>query len=207
MLGQLLFWMLTAPVGTLIHSLGIRYHIYANNIQIYTAIETISPNCLSQFTVCADAVTGWLIRNNLLINPDKTKAIITGTRQQVAKFDEARGVAVSGSIMSFAQKLRVLGVTIDGLLSFDDHITDIVRESNYHIRALRHIRPLVKRDMANTVACSIMFSRLDYCNAFLYGVSEHNMYSACKTPWPVLIARHHTVRRPSISDAPCTGCR
>ena len=66
--------MLNAPLGTLIHSLGIRYHMYVNNTQIYTAIDTSSPNCLSQFTVCADAVTGWLIRNNLLINPDKTEA-------------------------------------------------------------------------------------------------------------------------------------
>ena len=89
-------------------------------------------------------MTGWLIRNNLLINPDRTEAIITGTCQQVAKLGKARGVAVS--IMSFAQKLRVLGVTIDGQLSFDDHITDIVRACNYHVRALRHTRPLINRD-------------------------------------------------------------
>ena len=43
------------------------------------------------------------------------------------------------------------------------------------LRLLCHIRPLINRDTANAVACSIAFSRLDYCNAFLYGVSEHNI--------------------------------
>ena len=167
--------MFTAPVGTLIYSLRIKYHMYADDTQIYTAIDMSSPNCLSQLTISADAVTGWFIWNNLLLNPNKMEAIITGTHQQVAKFDKAGGVAVSGSIIPFTQKLRILGLTIDGQLSFDDHIIDIVWAYNYHIRALRHICPLINHDTANTVACSIVFLRLDYCNAILYSVSEHNI--------------------------------
>ena len=38
-----------------------------------------------------------------------------------------------------------------------------------------HIRPLLNRDAANTVACSMVSSRLDYCNAVLYGVTGHNI--------------------------------
>ena len=79
-------------------------------------IDTSFQNGLSQLIVCANAVTGWFIRNSLLLNPNKTDAIITGTRQQVAKFDRAGGVAVSGSIIPFAQKLRVLSVIIDDQL-------------------------------------------------------------------------------------------
>ena len=44
--------------------------------------------------------------------------------------------------MPFASKQRVLGVTIDSLLSFDDRITGVVRVGSYHIRALRHILTL-----------------------------------------------------------------
>ena len=78
-------------------------------------------------------------------------------------------------MISFAQKLFILHVTIDGQLSCDDHITDIVRACNYHIRALRHICPLIKRDTANTVACSMVFSILDYCNVILYDFSDQNI--------------------------------
>ena len=82
---------------------------------------------------------------------------------------------MSGLAVPFARKIRILGVTIDSALSFDYHITDVVRACNFHTRALRHIRPLLNRDAANTVACSMVSSRLDYCNAVLYGVTGHNI--------------------------------
>jgi len=42
---------------------------------------------------------------------------------------------------------------------------------NFHTRALRHrhVRCLLTDDVAQTVACSIAASRLDYCNALLSG--------------------------------------
>jgi len=43
---------------------------------------------------------------------------------------------------------------------------------NCHIRSLRHIRPLIDRETAVDLACSIVASRLDYCNSVLYGVGE-----------------------------------
>ena len=82
---------------------------------------------------------------------------------------------VSGSIVPFAAKLHVLGVTLNSYMSLDDHVTGAVRACNYHLRALRHIRPLITRDAANTIACSIVCSRLDYCNTILYGVSDSRL--------------------------------
>ena len=42
------------------------------------------------------------------------------------------------------------------------------------MRSLRYIRRLIDQDTANTLACSIVASRLDYCNAVLYGVTDRN---------------------------------
>ena len=43
---------------------------------------------------------------------------------------------------------------------------------NYHVRALRHLRRSLTKDVANTLACSIVGSRIDYCNALLYGATD-----------------------------------
>ena len=40
---------------------------------------------------------------------------------------------------------------------------------NFHTCALRHVRSLLTDDVAQTVACSIVASRLDYYNALLSG--------------------------------------
>ena len=54
-------------------------------------------------------------------------------------------------------------------------MTAICISCNYHIRALRHIRRHLPSDVANIVACSLVGSKLDYCNALLYGISQSNM--------------------------------
>ena len=51
----------------------------------------------------------------------------------------------------------------------------VIRSCNYHIRALRHIRPLLTLDVANTIGHSIVASRLDYANALLHGTSAGNL--------------------------------
>ena len=96
--------------------------MYADDTQLYTVINPCSPDCLLNLTACADAVTGWHIRNELLLNQNKTEAIITGTYQQIAKFDQSVRINVSGTTVPFSSKLRVIGVTLDSRLSFDDHV-------------------------------------------------------------------------------------
>jgi len=66
-------------------------------------------------------------------------------------------------------RVKSLGVTIDSHLRFDCHASDVECACNHHTRALRHVRSLLSDEVAQTVACSIVASRLDYCNALLYG--------------------------------------
>jgi len=65
--------------------------------------------------------------------------------------------------------LKSLGVTIDTNLRFDCHARNVAKACNFHTRALRHVRSLLTDDIAQTVACSIVASKLDYCNALLSG--------------------------------------
>jgi len=62
---------------------------------------------------------------------------------------------------------KSLGITIDSHLRFDCHTKEVARECNYHALALHHVCTLLTNDLAQTVACSIITSRLDYCNAML----------------------------------------
>ena len=126
-------------------------------------------------SACADAVTTWHIKNGLLLNPTKTEALVTGTPQQVTKIYQSADIMVTGACVPFVNNIRVLGVTIDCELSFDDLITSVILAYKIHIGAMRHIRHLLIQDAENTIACSIVCSRLDYCHTVFNDAMSHNI--------------------------------
>ena len=109
------------------------------------------------------------------INPDKTEAMIIGSKHQLKKFNAVSSLLFSGTTVSFVDNIKIVGVTLDSSLSFDKHVSLICQACNFHMRALRHIRPLLSFDFANQLACSIVASRIDYCNSLFYGMSKHNI--------------------------------
>ena len=91
-----------------------------------------------------------------------------GTAAQLRSSANTTTVDVAGSTLRIAPQLKSLGVTIDSNLRFDRHARNVYM---FHTRALRHVHSLLTDDVAQTVACSIVASRLDYCNALLCGAT------------------------------------
>ena len=54
-----------------------------------------------------------------------------------------------------------------------------VKSCNYHTRAIRHIRHLLTQLVAQTLACSLVNSQLDYCNSLLLGAPAMSL-SRCR---------------------------
>jgi len=48
------------------------------------------------------------------------------------------------------------------------------RAAFYHLRALQHIRSSLTNEMAQTFACAVVHSRLDYCNSLYVRMSDTN---------------------------------
>jgi len=78
---------------------------------------------------------------------------------------DVSSVVVSNSIIPTVSSILSLGVTLDGKLSFDQHV-------NNTCRSLRLIRNSLPDEVVETFACSVIDSRLDYCNAGLSGMSK-----------------------------------
>ena len=89
---------------------------------------------------------------------------------------------VAGTLLKLRDDVKFLGVIFDRELSFDN-VNLVCRAYNHHLWSLRHIRKYLTVDMANTIVCSIVGSRLEYCNSILYkttkgNITNCNMYRA-----------------------------
>jgi len=70
-----------------------------------------------------------------------------------------------------------------GCLSFNRYVTEVFHNCHFHIRALRHIRPLLTNDAAICIANSIVSC---YCKSPLNTVLNLVSYSAYRILWHVL---------------------
>ena len=71
--------------------------------------------------------------------------------------------------------MKALGVVLDRRLTFQKHVMAAARSCNYHFQAIRHIRHLLSRELALTLACSLILTRMDYCNSVLYGAPSSSI--------------------------------
>jgi len=90
----------------------------------------------------------------------------------------------------------------------DRHVSSVVSSCNFHIRALRHIRPRLALDAAKSVAVSIVGARLDYCNSLLHGTSQRNFDRLQRVQNSLArVVKPHVVPVPLTYSVSCTGCR
>jgi len=130
---------------------------------------------LDRLTRCSAAVQQWFLQNDLQLNAGKSDVILLGTAVQLRSAAGITTIDIAGSSLPVALKLKSLGVTIDSHLRFDVHVREVVKACNHHTRALRHVRHVLSDETAQMIACSIIGSRLDYCNAILYGAPQSSL--------------------------------
>ena len=82
-LGPILFGMYVSPVGDLIAQHNTSCHQYADDLQLYMSLNSKDFNDLSAMEICAVYVSRWFVEKVLLLNPDKTEAVVFGTRKRL----------------------------------------------------------------------------------------------------------------------------
>src|SRR5208282_2609890 len=98
-----------------------------------------------------------------------------GTVQRHARVASPKSMSVAGADIVTGVKIKSLGVTLDRCLNYNCHVQNVVQSCNFHMSGLRHIRNVLSHEIANTIASSLIASRLDYCNSLLYGISASNI--------------------------------
>ena len=80
---------------------------------------------------------------------------------------------INGTCIKFSPSVRNLGVPLDSTLSLHQHVMNVRRVAYLKLRRINSIRNVLSVDAVKTLVCSLVLSRLDYCNSLLVGLPRY----------------------------------
>ena len=159
--------------------LPMRTKLYSSNTQtirkLYIAMsKTSSANAIIQPQNCVTALHKWFAENGLALHPDKSEAVLFSTAQCTKELSAISTVDAVESTIDLSSRIKLLGVTLDANLNFNDQVRNVCNASLFHIRAQRHLRHSLTEEMANVIACALVQSRIEYANSLYTCMSSAN---------------------------------
>ena len=76
-----------------------------------------------------------------------------------------------GTVIHPSAQVHKLSILLDNELTTLSHVSSIVHRCFYYLRQLRSIRSPLTDSEATTFVLAFIFSRINYCNLVLFGVS------------------------------------
>ena len=108
-------------------------------------------------------VRNWCFNNLLLLNPKKTKLMVFGSRHKLADLNEF-SLSLLGKNIFPSETVKDLGVTLDPLLSYDEHITKTISSCMSRLGQINRVKHVLDRQTLITVINALVFSKLFYCS-------------------------------------------
>ena len=169
-LGPVLFNCIMAQLPSMLKSIGIDSHIYADDTQFWVSFrpedELIAR---SRIQKAFKVISKFMTDNSLQLNADKTQFL------PISRSDiEFAPLSISDDIViKPANKVRNLGVMFDRKLSFRYHAGEVRKSGFFHLRRLKCLRKIIPTDCLETLIHAYVSSRIDFCNILLNDHTDH----------------------------------
>ena len=103
----------------------------------------------------------WFNQNRLKINPSKTEMIMLKSRRQI--LDTGFSVKFGDDLVSPSPSVRVLGVIIDSHLTWEKHVSQVVKRCYAVLVGLARMRNRLPEDTKRLLVEALVFPHVRYC--------------------------------------------
>ena len=171
-LGPMMFIMYINDLGK--YLTDSKVSLYADDTALYTA-STTQIELVLNLRVELSVVNEWLKANRLTLNTKKTKYVIFGTRNKLEHAAQDLNITIGGDKLEKVSSMKYLGVILDDLLTFDEHISDIYTKSSQKLGILRRSRDYLDANTSLTLYKSLVLPHLDYCDLVYMNTTVQNL--------------------------------
>ena len=139
---------------------------YVDDSQLYLSFPVRDATLAAdQLTEDLRNIAAWCCKNNLLINPDKTKLLVLGTPQMLMKIPDDLSITLLSKEITSSKSAKNLGVTMDCNLTYDEPVTQLTSKCIGSLCQINRVKYLFDRPTSITLINSLVFSKLLYCSS------------------------------------------
>ena len=120
-------------------------------------------------------IRNWCFNNQLLLNPDKTKLMIFGSRQNIAKVNDDFNLSLFGNDLVPATTAKDLGVIMDPNLTFGNHPLETVSSCMSRLAQINRVKYSFDKQSLIIILNSLVFSKLFYYSSVWSNTSQTNL--------------------------------
>ena len=156
---------------------GIRYHIYADDIQLMVSFKSNqidAQSAVHRLEACMNDIQAWIHSHSLKQNFAKCEFLVFGSKAQLSKID-VQSISFSGHTINLSQTCRNLGVIFEYNLTMSSQIYNICKSVRYQLRNIGFIRKYLSRSATEKIVLALISSRLDFGNALLHNLPQSQL--------------------------------
>ena len=137
------------------------FTIFANQILI-SDVKRNLPSLILRMESTLTSLASWFHAHGLKLNTSKTEILLLGTRQNTRDISPV-SVRVGGETIQERGLVKNLGVLFDRHLTWDAHVSNVVRECVGLLVGLRHLSHFLPQRAMLTIVQGLVISRVRYC--------------------------------------------
>ena len=178
LLGPFLFTVYSAATEAILKKHGIKYHKYADDIQIYLFYRPHVPGdlvcAIYRLRACFRELKQILTTLKLKLNDCKTEFLVLMSPHQLRKYG-LPDLQLGTVLIKPAVSVRNLGAHFDQMLTMVNFINHKIKVASYHLRRIGSIRKYITAGICHKLVVALVTSNIDYSNGLLGGLAAKDV--------------------------------
>ena len=172
-LGPILFLIYMGPLGKILRKLGVKFHFYADDSQIYVTFDLEGRHsAVTQVQEAIIIIKQWMQENFLCLNDDKTEVLLIASKHNHTKLD-IPSVTIGNIDIAPAKQAKNIGFIFDNIMDAKAQVHQICKSGWFQLSRIGRIRQYLDNKSTQILVHAFITSRIDMNNCLLLCLTKN----------------------------------